>query len=117
MSIALTRMMSRGENSLSSVSFRQGCVCVLPAMLLTRAASWFLIVTVVYYGLILLEVVMNLARPLNSNWRLGLRFAPRAHMGRRLKGQCRHAPGARMWLIRLGMIALPIVKLLVVRPR
>lgn len=99
-----------------------GILCVLPAMLLTRSASWFLIVAVAYYGLILLEVVMNLARPLNSNWRPGpsrpsLQFAPPAHMWRRFKGQCRHAPGARMWLIRLGMIALPIVKLLVVRPQ
>ena len=65
-----------------------GILCVLPAMLLTRSASWFLIVTMAYYGLILLEVVMNLARPLNSNWRPGqsrpgLQFAPRAHMWRR----------------------------------
>ena len=99
-----------------------GILCVLPAMLLTRSASWFLIVTVAYYGLILLEVVMNLARPLNSNWRPGpsrpgLQFAPPPHMWRRFKGQCRHALGARMWLIRLGMIALPIVKLVVVRPQ
>lgn len=99
-----------------------GILCVLPAMLLTRSASWFLIVTVAYYGLILPEILMNLARPLNSYWqpgprRPGLQFAPPAHMWRRLKGQCRHARGARMWLIRLGLIALPIVKLLVVRPQ
>jgi hypothetical protein len=99
-----------------------GILCVLPALLLTRSASWFLIVTVAYYGLILLEVVMNLARPLNSIWRPGpsrpgLQFAPPAHMWRRFKGQCRYAAGATMWLIRLGMIALPVVKLLVVRPQ
>ena len=99
-----------------------GIVCLLPAMLLTRSASWFLIVTVVYYGLILLEVVMNLARPLDSNRqpgprRPGLQFAPPAHMWRRFKGQCRNAPGAIMWLSRLGILALPIVKLLVVRPQ
>jgi hypothetical protein len=99
-----------------------GMLCLLPAILLTRSASWFLILTAAYYGLIFLEIVMNLARPLNSNWRPGpfrpgVQFAPPAHMWRRLKGQCRHAPGRRMWLIRLGMIALPLVKVLIVRPQ
>jgi hypothetical protein len=99
-----------------------GMLCLLPAILLTRSASWFLILTAAYYGLIVLEVVMNLARPLNSNWRPGplrpsVQFAPPAHMWRRLRGQCRHAPGRRMWLIRLAMVALPLVKVLIVRLR
>jgi hypothetical protein len=99
-----------------------GMLCLLPAALLVHSIFWFLIVTVVYYGLILAEIIMNLARPLNSNWRPGpprpgLQFAPPAHIWRRFKGQCRHAPGAAMWLIRLGMTALLIVRLLVVRPQ
>ena len=99
-----------------------GILCLLPAILLNRSASWFLIVTAAYYGLIFLEVVMNLARPLNSNWkpgpfRPGVQFASPAHMWRRFKGQCRHAVGRRMWLIRLGMAALPLVKVLIVKPQ
>jgi hypothetical protein len=98
-----------------------GMLCLLPAVLLTRSASWFLILTAAYYGLIFLEFVMNLVRPLNSSWqpdprRPGLQFATPAHTLRRFKGQCRHPWGRRMWLIRLGMIAVPLLKMLMPRP-
>jgi hypothetical protein len=66
-------------------------------MLLVRSFHWLLILAIVYWGMIVLEIIMNLARPLKSNWQLGPR-----------------RPG--LHLIRLGMIALPIVKALVVRP-
>lgn len=99
-----------------------GMLCLLPAMLLSRSAFSFLIVTLAYYSLILLEILMNLARPLDSNWKPGaprpsLRFAPPARIWRRFKGSWRHVLGARMWLIRLAMIALPLAKVLVLRPR
>jgi hypothetical protein len=98
-----------------------GFVCILPAMLLVRSLPWLLILAIFYWGLILLEIMMNLARPLNSSWqpgprRLGLGLASPAHMWRRFRGQCRHAPGAIMWSIRLALIALPIMKAVVARP-
>jgi hypothetical protein len=98
-----------------------GLVCILPAMLLVRSLSWLFILAIVFWGLILLEIMMNLARPLNSSWqpgprRRGLGLAPPAHMWRRFKGQCRRTRGALMWAIRLALIALPIVRAVVARP-
>jgi hypothetical protein len=92
-----------------------GMLCLLPALWVTRSAGWFLIVTLAYYSLILLEILMNLARPPNGNWQPGPR-RPNADIRSRFKGQCRHASGRRMWLIRLAMITLPLMKLLVFRP-
>jgi len=61
---------------------------LLPAMLLVRSLPWFLVVGVVYYGLVLLDLVMDVCRPPRNSGlapcRPGLNLPPTAYMWRRL---------------------------------
>jgi hypothetical protein len=95
-----------------------GCLLALiPAMLLVRSRPWIFIVSLIYYPMILLVIVMNVTRPLDRSRkpgpRRGLDLAPPAHMWRRFKGQCRNAP--TVWWILLVLILLPIATTLLVK--
>ena len=85
-----------------------GLVALLPALLLVRSLHWFVIVAAVYYGLVVLLVLMNVVRPPRNSGltprRRGWNIPPAAYMWRRLKHQCR-------WLLPLiCVIVLPLVR-------
>lgn len=87
---------------------------LLPAMLLIRSAHWFVAVVVVYYGMILLEIMMNVARPPRNSGlqpsRRGLNLPPAAYMWHRFKRQFQTRPQM------LALIVLPILRALIATP-
>jgi hypothetical protein len=82
-------------------------------MLLVRSLHWFLVVAVVYYGMILIELIMNVVRPPRNSGltprRRGLDLPPAAYMWRRFNHECRQLP-------MLALIILPIVRAMVAMP-
>jgi|HubBroStandDraft_3_1064219.scaffolds.fasta_scaffold486492_2 hypothetical protein len=84
-----------------------GMVALLPALLLVRSLDWFVIVAVVYYGLVVLLVLMNVARPPRNSGlrprRRGWEIPPAPYIWRRFKHQCR-------WPPLIFLIGLPVVR-------
>jgi hypothetical protein len=86
---------------------------LLPALMLVRSVHWFLVVVVAYCGLVLLEVIMNIARPPRDSGlaspRRRLELPAPAYMWRRFTRQCRQPS-------MLVLIALPVVRAVLAIP-
>lgn len=87
-----------------------GAVSLAPAMLLVRSSPWFAIVSVIYYGTVLLAILMQVARPPRESGlaRRGLNLPPPAYVWRRFKRLFRR-PGVLMLLL------LPLVRMVPLR--
>ena len=85
-------------------------VSLAPAMLLVPSSSLLPVVAVVYYGVVLLAIVMHVARPPRDSGLApqGLNLPPPAYLWRRFKRSARH-PGVLMLLF------LPIVRMVLAR--
>lgn len=88
----------------------RACVWSLfPAMLLVHSIRWFLILAVLYYGTILLEILMNLARPPRNSGLDRWVLPQPSYMWQRFRAQWRR----RWWWILYALTTLPIGKALV----
>jgi hypothetical protein len=110
-----TPFSQRRSLRLSDRRLVRSCIwSLLPALLLVRSLYWFLVVAVAYYGMILIEIMMNVVRPPRNSGltlrRRGLALPPAAYMWRRFDHQCRQLP-------MLALIILPIVRAMVAMPR
>jgi hypothetical protein len=85
-------------------------VSLLPAMLLVRSVAWLLTVAVIYYGMVLLLIMMHVLRPPRDSGltprRRGLDLPPAAYMWRRFKHSCRNPV---LWVL----VLLPILRIVV----
>jgi hypothetical protein len=89
------------------------CLCavsLLPAMLLVPSVLWLLTVAVIYYGMVLLLIMMDVVRPPRdsglASCQRGLELPPPAYMWRRFKHSCRNPV---LWVLAL----LPILRIVV----
>jgi hypothetical protein len=86
-------------------------VSLLPAMLLMRSVSWLLIAAAVYYGMVLLAIMIHVVRPPRNSGltprRRGLDLPPPAYMWRRFKHRCRFPPILVLLFLPIVRIALP----------
>jgi hypothetical protein len=85
-------------------------VCLLPAMLVVHSVPWLLTVAVIYYGMVLLLIMMHVVRPPRDSGltprQRGLDLPPPAYMWRRFKHSCRNPV---LWVL----VLLPILRIVV----
>jgi hypothetical protein len=82
---------------------------LLPAMLLVRSVHWFLVVAAVYYGMVLLAIIMHVVRPPRDSGLTprGSNLPPPAYMWRRFKHSCRQPPILVLMLFPMVRVRLP----------
>ena len=82
---------------------------LLPAMLLVRSVHWLLVAAAVYYGMVLLAIMMHVVRPPRDSGLTprGLDLPPLAYMWRRFKHSCRQPPILALMLLPIVRIVLP----------
>jgi hypothetical protein len=84
-------------------------VCLLPAMLVVHAVPWLLTIAVIYYGMVLLLIMMHVVRPPRDSGltpERGLDLPPPAYMWRRFKHSFRNP---LLWVL----VLLPILRIVV----
>jgi hypothetical protein len=85
-------------------------VSLLPAMLLVPSVLWLLTVAVIYYGMVLLVIMMHVVRPPRDSGlaprERGFELPPPAYMWRRFKRSCRNPV---LWVL----VLLPILRIVV----
>jgi hypothetical protein len=84
-------------------------VSLAPAILLIRSVPWLAIVAALYYGTLLLAIMLHVARPPRDSGLVqqGVNLPPPAYMWRRFKRLSRHPPILILFFLPIMKVVLP----------